>query len=867
MSSAVGGQAINVFLSYASADQNRALAIADALAAAGVSVWIDRRGIAGGTAWAGEIVAAVRACNVVAVLCSTASMRSRNVRQELQLAWDCDRPILPLLLERVDFPDSVAYFLQGQQWVEILDRPNDAWTKDVLEALAGSYARHNSPTTQAAPSVVQTETVGTATLPDVTLLGNLPAPPTPIVGRTDDVATVTNMLLQGEARLVTLSGPGGVGKTRLAIEVASKVGHGFPDGIWYTDLTPVRDIGLVIPSIARVLDVREEGDRPLRDRLVSFFQGKRLLLLLDNFEQITTAGPAIADLLAAAPGLTVLATSRTPLRLRAEREIAVAPLALPSVGRQVSVATLLQVPAVALFQERAAAARAGFAVTSDNAVAVAEICRRLDGLPLAIELAAARVRMLPPSALLARLDDRLKVLAGGALDLPERQRTMRDAIAWSYDLLEPAEQQLFRRLSVFAAAFDLETAEAVVSSAIDDDTDLDVLDGLARLVDHSLLRQLETADGELRFAMLATIREYGLAQLADSADAIDAHQRHARFFLDLAERSAPQLTGADQYIWLQRLEDAHEDLRASMDWSATHDPTGMLRIAAALWRFWFIRGYVSEGREWLNRALSGAAGVDPAVRANALDAASGLAWANGDLDRALTLGEECLAVYRELGDPSGIATALNAVGAVIADGGDTERARAIFEEELAIRRTLDNPRGLALVLSNLAEIMRYGDDFLTDVSGAGARFEEALALLRGVGDEAIVAHVTRQLAMIATAEGDIDRARTLLADTLAASQRLGDRRGVAAVLACVAEVAAVRNRPERAARLLGGESALREAIGAPVTPGEIVWYERLKSTVRAALGDAEYAAACDIGSQLPLEDIVAEASLEAQQAE
>ncbi|MDP9354838.1 MAG: hypothetical protein M3R02_06070, partial [Chloroflexota bacterium] len=424
---------------------------------------------------------------------------------------------------------------------------------------------------------------------------NLPLQPTPFLGREREVAQVVARLRDPQIRLLTLTGPGGMGKTRLGLQAAAEVVESFPDGVWFVPLAPVRDPTLLPAAVAEVLGVREEGARPLAEVVASFLHEKRLLLVLDNLEHLLPAGAsAVGALLTAAPGLTVLATSRAPLRLRAEREHGVLPLPLPRRQPPPTADQLNLYEAVRLFVERALAVQPSFAVTNENAPAVAEICHRLDGLPLAIELAAARVRLLPPQALLARLEQRLPLLTGGALDAPARQQTLREAMAWSYDLLTLDEQKLFRRLAVFVGGFDLAAADAVVGSPRSGELGLDVLDGVERLARHSLLRQEEGRGGEPRFAMLATIREYGLEQLAASGEADEARQRHAAFFLTLAENAASAFMRMEHQNWLERFEADHDDLRAALEWALGREPETALALAGALKDFWFVRGHLSE---------------------------------------------------------------------------------------------------------------------------------------------------------------------------------------------------------------------------------------------------------------------------------
>ncbi len=454
----------------------------------------------------------------------------------------------------------------------------------------------------------------------------LPVPPTRLIGRETEVAAIAQLLAQDDVRLVTVTGPGGTGKTRLALEVAAGALGQYPDGVCFVDLSALTDPTLVVPTIAATLGVREVVGQPLLQTLSQVVRPKRMLLLLDNCEQVLAAAPDVAALLATSPRLAVLATSRASLRIRGEHEVPLLPLPVPAADRLPPLEALAQVPAVALFVDLASASRPDFALTAENATAVAAICQRLDGLPLAIELAAARVKVLPPAALLARLEQRLPLLTGGGRDLPARQRTMRDAIAWSYDLLAPEEQALFRHLAVFAGGFTLAAAEAVAAP----DGTLPVLEGVVALVEQSLLRQMPGTDDEPRYQMLETVREFALEQLAASGDEAALREVHAAYFLALSEQARPHLAGAQQRTWLRRLEVEHPNLRAALEaLDASREHETQLRLAANLWHFWSIHAHFAEGRVHLERALVHA--VTPTTdRAEALLGAGGLAFGQGD---------------------------------------------------------------------------------------------------------------------------------------------------------------------------------------------------------------------------------------------
>ncbi len=522
----------------------------------------------------------------------------------------------------------------------------------------------------------------------------LPAPLTSFVGREREAEVLVNLLRRADTRLVTLTGPGGVGKTRLALRVAEALAPEFADGAAVVPLATVLDVELVAPTLARVLRVRGVGDRPPVEHLVAALRDRRLLLVLDNFEHIVEAAPLVADLLAACPRLAVLATSREVLRLSGEHAFALNPLALPEA--EADHESIAQAEAVRLFALRAQAARVDFALTETNTSTVAEICQRLDGLPLAIELAAARVAHLPPVVLLARLDRRLPLLRGGARDLPARLRTMRDAIAWSYDLLDEGEQVLFRRLSVFVGGSTLEAAEAVAG-----DLGIDVLEGVASLVGKSLLR-LEDEGSDVRYRMLETVREFGLEQLASSDEESVIRVAHAAFFLALAEAAEPCLMGPDEATWLERLATELPNVRAALAWTLEReDAEAALRLATDLFWFWYSRSDRREGERWLEAALAKTGGGATA-RADALIAAAILATVR-NCTAAVALAEEGLVIARAHGYASGSARALLALGIAAEWVGDFDRAVVVEEEALALLRELNDPFRSALVLVNLAD--------------------------------------------------------------------------------------------------------------------------------------------------------------------
>jgi predicted ATPase/transcriptional regulator with XRE-family HTH domain/uncharacterized protein HemY len=637
----------------------------------------------------------------------------------------------------------------------------------------------------------------------------LPVPPTSLLGRAEELANVRALLIEEGTRLLTLSGPGGVGKTRLALAVATTCRDAFADGVVFVPLASHTAPALLADTIAHAAGAHEQGDRRPEEALVAHLRDRRLLLVLDNFEHLLPAAPLLAELLAACPCLTLLVTSRSILRLRGEQVLPVPPLPLPDATSSPAVEALATAAAVALFLDRARAVWPEFALTPENAADVGAICRRLDGLPLAIELAAARIRLLPPRALLARLERRLPTLTGGPRDLPERQRTLCAALAWSYDLLSRAEQALLRRLSVFAGGATLEAVETVCR--LDSAQEADALEWLAALVDHSLLRQEEPESGEPRLVMLETVRDYGLEQLAASGEREATEEAHARYYLALAEAAEPALRGPEQARWLERLDAEHDNLRAALGWA--HDQREVdleLRLAGALWRFWWTRGYLNEGRRWLEAALTGGEQGSRAARARALNGAGNLAELQGDYGRAAALHEEALALGRALGDKQSIARSLGNLGNLAQRQGNYERAAALYEEALALYRELGETASIAIALNNLGSVAFVQDD----CGRAATLFEESLALYRMLGDKIGSAALLMGLGLVASRQANYGRAAALLEEGLTLQRKLGDRSGsVLASLTGLGEVVYLQGDYGRAVALLEEGLALGRELG------------------------------------------------------
>ncbi|MDQ4099170.1 MAG: NB-ARC domain-containing protein, partial [Chloroflexota bacterium] len=572
---------------------------------------------------------------------------------------------------------------------------------------------------------------------------NLPAQPTPFVGRESEITQVADLLKRDDVRLVTITGPGGVGKTRLSLQVAADVLDAFPDGCWFVDLASIRDPDQLPGAIAGVLGVREEGNRPLAEVLTNHLEERALLLVLDNLEQVTAGASTIADLLAAASRIKVLVTSRVRLALRGEHEVVIDPLPTPDPGHLPPVDQLSQYAAVQLFIQRAEAAKHGFAVSNATAPVIAEICYRLDGLPLAIELAAARIKLFTPEALLKRLESRLPVLTGGARDLPSRQRTLRDAIDWSHDLLQSSEQALFRRLAVFAGGATFEAAEVVANP----EGDLDLFEVLPSLVDQSLVRQVEDPDGEPRFVMLQTIREFGLEQLARTGEEVTMQRAYAAYAVTMAEAIAPKLIGPEQTMAYARLDSEYANLRSALSWSLDQGEGEIaLRVGAALWRYWMTRGLLSEGRRLLDRALNmDASAAGPEVRATALYGAGALAEGQHDYARSKEAYDASLVLCETQGDRRGMARALAGLGSVAITQGHFDEAETLYAQTQAVATEAGDRWTVMVATLNLGNVALYRNELAL----ATERYEIALRVLREVGDRNGISAALSNLGVIA----------------------------------------------------------------------------------------------------------------------
>jgi predicted ATPase len=724
---------------------------------------------------------------------------------------------------------------------------------------------------------------------------NLPVQRTAFIGRERETDDLCQLLSRTGIHLVTLTGPGGIGKTRLALQVAGKMADQFSGGVCFVALSAIGERGLIVSAIAQAVGAHETGNTSPQENLMQYVGGliQPMLLVLDNFEHLLAAAPLIAQMLTAGPKLKVVVTSQAPLHIYGEHEFPVPPLALPDPKSIPPIEVLSRLPAIELFVERAQAVKNQFALTKENAPAVAAICSRLDGLPLAIELAAARIKLLSPSAMLTRLESRLSLLTGGARDLPARQQTLRNTVEWSYGLLNEAEQTLLRRFSVFAGGCTLEALEAVCDTK--GDLGLDVLDGMASLVDKSLAQQVEEVGQETRFIMLSAIREYALERLTESNDEPATRRAHAAYYLVLAEEGAGDI--AAQPEWLDRYEVEHENIRRAIDYLIkTGDAEWGLRLGAALFRFWETREHLAEGRDAIARllALEGAASR-PKLRARLLFAGAVLAAAQGDYDSGRPLFEESLATCVKLNDNRGVAVALNAMAVNVRDRGEFAAASSLFDRCVAIWKELGDRANSARALSNLASVMKLQGEFerassvydecLTmfrelgdgtgvawtlnylgdvarekaDLVAARSYCEQSLAEFRRLQDNWGIASTLSDLASLSCDQGDDPEARRLYGESVKLFRDLGHKRGIARALESLAISAAARSKAEQSLHWAGAAAALRQQLGVPLISAEQRRLEKALEFARRTLGNAAGLTAWMEGWAMPVEQAIQEA--------
>ena len=718
-----------------------------------------------------------------------------------------------------------------------------------LRALASALGLSDAERAALADTVPQR---GQSVAPANVSAARLPSALFPLVGRERAVADACTLLRRDDVRLVTLTGPGGVGKTRLALQVASDLAGDFTHGAAFVSLAAIRDPALVGPTIARILGVVEGGGRAPVDRLGDALRGRHLLLVLDNYEQVLTAAALVTDLLGRCPRLKVLVTSRAGLRLDGERIFPVPPLEVPDPERRLTVEQVIDVAAVRLFADRALGANPAFTLTDGNVGAVVAVCHRLDGLPLAIELAAARSTLFAPEAMLPLLARRLPLLTSGRRDAPDRHQTMRHAIAWSHDLLTSDQQALFRRLAVFVGGFSLEAAETICGQRAEGPSSSPAtgLDSVAALADASLLRHEPGPGGVPRYLMLETVREFGLEQLAAADEDEDVQDAHAAYFAGLDYRLDPNRIESGELFddRLLRIEADHPNCRAALaHMAATGDAAGVLRLAGALADFWHHRGHLREGRQWLEWALGRAAAADPLWRGRALAGLSLVVWSQGDGDGAEPPAKTALAIARETGDLELTALSLHLLGMIERVRDRLDTAELLMQEARVRWRAFGTPTNEAWSLTNLSAIARQRGDVQT----SARLVEEALGLFRTAGHASGTAMALSNVAELAADRGDDGHAVTAYQEAVHHWASIGERWRIARALSGLAALAAGHGQPEQAATLIGAADARLSECGTDLLPGDRRLCDRATATARAALGPERFAAQRDAGRALP----------------
>ncbi|HLK59211.1 MAG TPA: tetratricopeptide repeat protein [Chthonomonadaceae bacterium] len=833
----------DVFISYSSKDATVAQAVCAAIEAKGPRCWIAPRDIQHGVEWSAAIIDGIHAAKAMVLVFSANSNESPQVLREVERAVSQRIPLLPFRLENVSLSKPMEYFISVPHWFDALTQPLEPH----LEHLAESVHRLLTKPEEAAALTLREPTPIAPTEPP----HNLPRQLTTFVGREKQVEDVKKLV--ASKPLTTLVGMGGCGKTRLALHVGNQVLNEHKDGVWFVELAPLSDPNLVPQTVASEFDVREEPGRSVTQTLIDHLKSKKTLLLLDNCEHVLSACSTLTHaLLRACPQLRVLASSREVLSVQGEAVYHVPTLSLPpkrwKPGENLE--EIMQYEAVHLFVERARLARPDFTLTEQNALALVQLCHQLDGIPLALELAAARIKSLSVEEIVARLDNRFRLLTGGSKTAPAKNQTLRAMIDWSYDLLTEPERTLFRRLSVFAGGWTLAAAEAVCVG--DDVEDWEVLDLLTQLVDKSLVIA-EEDEGTSRYRTLETVRQYGREKLAETNEYDTIRSRQRDFFLAFAEEAVEKLKGAEMGDWLDRVEEENDNLRAALNWSldpSQSDKDTALRLAVALARFWMVRGYLSEGRQWLTDALGTGGAKEPTkLRARALNNAGILAWSQRDYSSVAILQEECLGIRekigdtqgmanslnnlgivaaeqgdytvaqtlyeqaleikRSMGDKTGIADSLNSLGVVVYEQGDYKAARTYHEEALKLRRELNNPSRVTISLNNLAMVNQYQGDYAT----AQALYEESLGISRELEDKAGIATCLNYLGILAIEQGDTTTAEQNSSEALTLLYELGDKQGIADALNTLGKVAFVCKDVNKARSQFAGSLLLFQEIG------------------------------------------------------
>ncbi len=756
--------------------------------------------------------------------------------------------------ERYQSANEMLLDLQNVQ--KLLDAKSESYSSVFSISDPGeSTDEFESATTEIAPPMVTGKDLKRKNLRP----NNLSIFYSPIIGRENEIISIIKLLRDDEVRLVTLTGIGGTGKTKLAQAVAEAALLDFNDGVFFIEMAAVTEPELFAPTLAQPLGIKDEGSRQVLDVLKDNLLDKELLLVIDNFEQVIDAAQQVSELLAATSRLKILVTSRSILHVSAETEFAVPPLATPGGLAKRSFEELCSTEAVRLFVERAKTAKPAFRLNKENAATIGEICDRLDGLPLAIELAAARIRILSPIALLAKLENSLGLLTGGGRDLPLRQQTMRGAVDWSYDLLNDEEKSLFRRLSVFAGGLRLDAAEAINSKQLTGQniasSSIVTLDGITSLIDKSLLIQKEQPDGEARFRLLEVVRDYAIESLETAGEAQSIRRIHAEHFVAFAEQAEPFVQAAHSAHWLDRLEEEHDNLRAAMRWSLENDPEMAVRLAVALRNFWLLHCHLSEGYAWLKAAQQRSSSAPANLRFKLMNGLGLAARFQGDYETAKKAYADGLAAGKEAGDDQGIALSSRGLGLVAMQQGDVKASREYFESGLKISRELEDKFGIAISLSFLGDLAR------TEGNSSAARplFEESLKLFRELDNKSAASDALNNLGAAAFGEGDLQAAATHFSESLHIANELGNKITISYSLDGFGAISAERGDLERASRLSGAAENMRESIGYTIEPAERRFRDAYLTEVHAAMVLDTFALEYEKGRKMDLGNAIKEA--------
>jgi predicted ATPase len=909
-----------VFVSYASVDRERVLSIVDALRSRSVPAWIDVADISGGASYGPEIATGIKDSKALILSCSDASLASRNVRQEIQLAWRYERPILPLLLHPLSFPDDLAYWLEGAQWIELFGPGEETWLYRLMNALA---LHGLSPSGSRGPAAI-----GTREVSDEPRIGNLRAPAGDVFGRDRELRQLQSLLANGN--VVTVTGPGGAGKTQLSLEAATRTRDAYPGGIWFVDASTARVGDELVTAIQSTLGVDETAGESPVDAITRRLEGASTLLLLDNLEQVSDAATAIQELGDRLPELRILCTSRSPVRIPGEMLLAISGLSVPSSDRLVSASELSQTPAVALFVSAARRARPEFMLTDGNAQAVAAICARLDGLPLALELAAARCRLLPPALILERLEQSLDLLTRGANSLTDRQRTLRGTIGWSYELLGSEEQAVFRSLSVFAGGSSIDAIQAVSG-------DTNAVDSLEELIDQSLIQTFDSGvEDQPRVRMLETIRQFAFEELTKRGEVLAAQDRHARHYLSIAEHTQPRIAESSDASALALLDLEESNLREAFRYfgeiDSSNDGDHELRLAWSLWRYWWIRGRYSEATTRLENAIDRHPEASPKLLAYSMIAAAAVAESSGKLDHAVALADRAMEAATRSGDTEILAHALDGRGTAAEARGDYRKAREDYDKALDLYRELGDERGMAVAMHRMASIATMTGDYeiarefaseslsiwrkrgetqnvsyeiqqlgiLTflsgDYSAAAKIYEESVSLSETLGDQLAigngllnlgsalemageldgathylhrampifeqigdfggVGYVQYLLGHVARRRNDLPQAEQFLHLSFVTLDQVGDRASLALVLETLAGTSLDSGLPHRAARLFGAADRLREDTGAALPPSRITEFAADQEALRAIMDKVDLETAWAEGRNQPSAELI-----------